>query len=80
MNSVLLVDDTGLFRDAGEAIQRRTPCRLLTASTGSEALALARQEKPDVVFVDSELSGMSGVDVCRVLKADPAATSRLSGS
>lgn len=71
MNSILLVDDSGLFRDAGEAILRRTPCRLLTASTGSEALALARQEKPDVVFVDSELSGMSGVDVCRVLKADP---------
>ncbi len=71
MNSVLLVDDNGLFREAGEAIRRRTSCRLLTASTGSEALAVARQEKPDVVFLDAELSGMSGVDVCRVLKADP---------
>ncbi|HYB52338.1 MAG TPA: PilZ domain-containing protein [Thermoanaerobaculia bacterium] len=71
MNSVLLVDDCGLFKDAGEAIKRRTSCRLLTASTGSEALALAREERPDVVFLDSELSGMSGVDVCRVLKADP---------
>jgi CheY-like chemotaxis protein len=71
VNSVLLVDDNGLFREAGEAIRRRTSCRLLTASTGSEALALARQEKPDVVFLDAELSGMSGVDVCRVLKADP---------
>lgn len=71
MNSVLLVDDGGLFREAREAIRRRTPCRLLTASSGPEALAVARQEKPDVVFVDAELSGMSGVDVCRVLKADP---------
>lgn len=71
MNSVLLVDDSGLFREVGEAIARRTSCRLLTASSGSEALALARQEKPDVVFVDSELSGMSGIDICRVLKADP---------
>ncbi len=71
MNSVLLVDDSGLFREAGDAILRRTSCRVLTASSGSEALALARQEKPDVVFLDSELSGMSGIDVCRVLKADP---------
>jgi CheY-like chemotaxis protein len=71
VNSVLLVDDSGLFREVGEAIRRRTSCRLLTASTGSEALAVARAEKPDVIFLDAELSGMSGVDVCRVLKADP---------
>jgi twitching motility two-component system response regulator PilG len=71
MNSVLLVDGNGLFRDAAEAIGRRTPCRLLTASTGSEALSLARSEKPDVIFLDADLSDMSGVDVCRVLKADP---------
>jgi CheY-like chemotaxis protein len=71
VNSVLLVDDSGLFREAAETIQRRTSCRVLTASNGSEALLLARQERPDVVFLDGELSGMSGVDVCRVLKADP---------
>ena len=71
MNSVLLVDDNGLFRDVGEAVARRTACRVLTASTGSDALALARKERPDVVFVDERLTGMSGSDVCRVLKADP---------
>lgn len=71
MNTVLLVDDSGLFREVGEAILRKTSCRLLTATSGSEALALARQEKPDVVFLDSELSEMSGMDICRVLKADP---------
>ncbi len=71
MNSVLLVDDSGLFREAAEIIQRRTACRLLTASNGSAALAIAREERPDVVFLDSELSGMSGIDICRVLKADP---------
>jgi len=71
VNSILLVDDNGLFREVGEAIARRTSCRLLTAASGPEALTLARQEKPDVVFLDAELSGMSGTDVCRVLKADP---------
>jgi CheY-like chemotaxis protein len=71
MNSVLLVDDNGLFREVAESIERRTPCKVLTASNGSEAIAVARREHPDIVFLDSELSGMSGVDVCRVLKADP---------
>lgn len=71
MNSVLLVDDTGLFREVSETIERRTPCRVLTAASGSEAIAVARRDSPDIVFLDSELSGMSGIDVCRVLKADP---------
>ena len=51
---------------------RRTHCTLLTGSTGSEALTIARREKPDLVFLDAEMSGMTGIDVCRVLKADPA--------
>ncbi|MBC8646637.1 MAG: response regulator, partial [Thermoanaerobaculia bacterium] len=72
MRSVLLVDDTGLFRETGEALLRRTHCTLLTGSTGSEALTIARREKPDLVFLDAEMSGMTGIDVCRVLKADPA--------
>jgi CheY-like chemotaxis protein len=71
VNSVLLVDDSGLFRSVADAIRRRTSCRVLTASNGSDALSLARDEKPDLVFLDAELSGMSGLDVCRVLKADP---------
>lgn len=71
MQSVLLVDDTGLFRAIAEAIPRRTNCRVLAADNGSEALAVARLEKPDIVFLDADLKGMTGVDVCRVLKADP---------
>lgn len=71
VNSVLLVDDRGVFREAADAVARRTSCRVLTASNGSDALALARKERPDVVFVDEDMTGMSGSDVCRVLKADP---------
>lgn len=70
MRSVLLVDDSGLFRAAGEALLRRTNCSLLTASSGTEALAVARRENPDLVFLDSEMRGMTGVDICRVLKAN----------
>jgi CheY-like chemotaxis protein len=71
MNSILLVDDSGLFRPVVEKIQRRTHCSLLFASSGVEALAVARRESPDLVFVEDEMKGMNGTDVCRVLKADP---------
>jgi CheY-like chemotaxis protein len=71
MQAVLLVDDTGLFRALAEAIPRRTNCRVLSAGNGTEALAVARREKPDIVFADVDMTGMTGVDVCRVLKADP---------
>jgi CheY-like chemotaxis protein len=70
MRSVLLVDNRSLFRDIARAITRRTNCRVLTAATGAEALTVARREKPDLVFLDAEMEGMTGVDVCRVLKAD----------
>lgn len=65
-----MVDDTGLFALAAEEIERRTQCRVLRAAAGSEAIALARRESPEIVFVDAEMTGMTGVDICRVLKAD----------
>jgi CheY-like chemotaxis protein len=70
MRSVLLVDKGNLFRDAERAVLRRTNCQVLTAHTGAEALAIARREKPDLVLLDAEMEGMTGIDVCRVLKAD----------
>ena len=70
MRSVLLVDNGTLFRGVSRSVLRRTNCRLLTASSGAEALHVARREKPDLVFLDAGMEGMTGVDICRVLKAD----------
>ncbi len=71
MHSILLVDDSGLFRGIREKLERRTHCRVLTVGSGAEALSVARRERPDLIFVDAEMVGMTGFDVCRVLKADP---------
>ncbi len=70
MPSILLVDDSGLFREIAEKIERRTQCRLLLAGSGGEALGAVRRERPDLVFLDAALTGMTGFDVCRVIKAD----------
>ena len=70
MPSILLVDDSGLFRGMAEKVERRTQCLVLSAGSGGEALGVIRRERPDLVFLDVELSGMTGFDVCRVIKAD----------
>ena len=44
--------------------------------TGADGLRQARALKPDVILVDCNLTDMSGLDVCRALRADPA-TARL---
>ena len=46
--------------------------RLLVARDGEEALQIARQEKPDLVFLDILMPKMDGFRVCRALKANPA--------
>jgi CheY-like chemotaxis protein len=69
--SILLVDDSGLFRGAAEEVLRRTGCETLTASGGTEALDIARREKPQMIVVKAGITPMTGFDLCRVLKADP---------
>ena len=45
-----------------------------TASNGEEALAKVAAEPPDLVLLDVMMPGMSGYDVCRRLRSDPATT------
>ena len=40
--------------------------------SGDEALAYARQQQVDVAILDVMLPGMSGLEVCRLLRADRA--------
>ena len=44
--------------------------RVTTAATGTDALALARSERPGLVVLDLMLPGMSGYEVLEALRAD----------
>lgn len=48
--------------------------RLCFAVRGEDALRLVRESLPNVVLLDAEMPGMSGFEVCRALKRDPATT------
>src|SRR5262245_2469071 len=71
MPAILLVDDSGLFRGAAEEVLKRTGCDTLTASGGTEALDIVRRERPHMIVVKAGMTPMTGLDLCRVLKADP---------
>jgi CheY-like chemotaxis protein len=72
MSSILLVDDTGLFRGAAGEILKRTGLEAIEAAGGTEALDIVRRERPSLIVVTAGMRGMTGLDLARVLKADPA--------
>ncbi len=54
----------------GAVMARRTDVRLLSARDGPSGLALVRSSQPDVVLMDINLPGMSGLQALAVLKKD----------
>jgi len=68
---ILLVDEVRRFLDLLKNYLKRTTCRVSTARTGAEALALCRKERPGLVFLDAAPSGTGGLETCRALKDDP---------
>lgn len=45
-----------------------------TAASGEEGLAMAREYLPDLVLLDVMMPDITGVEVCKALKTDPATT------
>ena len=48
----------------------RPTCRLLVATSGEQALAMAQREPPDLMLVDIHLGGMSGLEFAQHLQRD----------
>ena len=52
-------------------LARRPDIRLLSARDGSCGVALARSALPDVILMDLNLPGISGIDALKLLTDDP---------
>ncbi|WP_116809493.1 histidine kinase dimerization/phosphoacceptor domain -containing protein [Steroidobacter cummioxidans] len=72
---ILNVDDNEPGRYATTRILNRAGFQVIEAGTGKEALRLARSASPQLVVLDVNLPDISGIDVCRQLKTDPATAS-----
>ena len=69
---ILLVDDDESIRQLFSTCLLREGYEVLEAGTGQAGLQLAQTRRPDLVLLDVGLPDMSGVEVCRQIKTDPA--------
>jgi len=68
---VIVEDDLTLQRALRIAFEKEG-YSVVCAARGAEAVPLIEKEKPDLVILDVMLPGMSGYDVCRQLRQNPA--------
>ncbi len=69
---VLIVDDNVQNVELLQAYLEELPVNTLTAENGIQALELVQQHQPDLILLDIMMPGMSGFEVCKKLKSDPA--------
>ncbi|HNS23036.1 MAG TPA: response regulator transcription factor [Sedimentisphaerales bacterium] len=68
---ILVVDDEEDIVELVTLNLVREGYDVLAASTGEQAIELARARQPDLAILDLMLPGIDGLEVCRVLKTDP---------
>jgi CheY-like chemotaxis protein len=66
--TVLVVDDNAATRYATGRVLRSVGHAVLTAASGTEAIAVALQSRPDVIVLDINLPDIDGFQVCRDLR------------
>jgi DNA-binding response OmpR family regulator len=66
--TILLVDDEVKMLEAMAPYLQNEGFRIVRATTGKDALNIAKTECPALVVLDWMLPGMSGIEVCRELR------------
>ncbi len=69
--TLLVIDDDPAVHDLLRRHLSRAGYRVITAKSGAEGLALARNERPDFITLDIMMPGIDGWQVLTELKADP---------
>ena len=64
-------DNPANLRLVEEIVRFRSDLRLLSAHDGHVGLSLARAHRPEIILMDLNLPGMSGIEVLKQLRADP---------
>ena len=72
---VLIVEDNEKNLKLARDVLQFHGFRTIEATTGEEGVAMAVEQRPDLVLMDIALPGIDGVDATRALKTDAATTS-----
>jgi PAS domain S-box-containing protein len=70
--TILVVDDNEANRYAFTRCLRQAGYEVLEAATGQECLRMLEKQKPELVLLDIQLPDSSGIEICRLIKQDPA--------
>ena len=74
MQTILVIDDDENLRDTIGVMLDQEGFRAVLAADGRSGFDKAVVLKPDLILVDLRLPGMSGVEICKQVRATQAAT------
>jgi len=69
--TILYVEDNELNRKIVRDLLKLTAYRLIEAHDGQAGVAMALEQRPDLVLMDIQLPKISGMDAIRRLRAEP---------
>ncbi len=72
MSLVLIIEDNEKNMKLARDVLQASGYATLEAVTGEEGLRLARERIPDLVLMDIQLPGISGIEAFKQLRADPS--------
>ena len=70
--TILHIEDNEFNRKIVRDLLARTSYRLVEAEDGESGVATALRERPDLMLVDIQLPRLSGLEVTRRLRSEPA--------
>jgi len=74
---VLVADDDADIRDLVAFKLEQAGFEVIAVEDGQTALEQARGRQPTLAVLDVSMPGLSGIDVCRMLRSDPATAGML---
>lgn len=77
MTVVLVADDDADIRDLVAFKLEQAGLEVIAVEDGQRAVEQARVHHPTLAVLDVSMPGLSGIDVCRMLRADPATAGTL---
>jgi DNA-binding response OmpR family regulator len=72
MARVLVADDDPIVRELIVYKLETEGYDVVVAEDGTSALSTVQESTPDIVVLDVHMPGLSGFDVCRMMRAEPA--------
>jgi DNA-binding response OmpR family regulator len=72
VTAVLVADDDADIRDLVAFKLEQANLQVVAVGDGLSALDAAREHRPEIAVLDITMPGISGLDLCRMLRADPA--------